>query len=897
MKKFMSLLLSIVMVFSCLSCLTITSASAGAVDDIISIARSQKGYYGTPNKFTYWYGSVGGTYGYAWCATFVSWCANQAGISTEIIPKHCSCNTGMNWFKNKGLWQNGAYYGGSYTPKAGDIVYYGTSLTNSNHVGIVTGINGQYLTVIEGNTDASVAEYTANSKRKLNSSYVLGYGTPNYPSQEPANNPVGTIDSITAGPNSVTIGGWAFDEDDLSAQLNIHVYIGGDSNDSNAEGHGDVYANTKRSDVNNVYGCGNYHGIAVTVPTRKTGVQSVYVYAINVGSGSNKLIGSGTVNIPKDTEAPTISRTYLSEITKDGYRVCCETKDNVGIRKVRIATWTQSDQSDIVWHDANNNGYGTWYIDLKRSDYSDSRIYYNHIYVYDYADNYAFAVRDMVYEANGPEITNQTVSNISDGGFRFTCKVTDDTKVSSVKIAVWTQNNGQDDLKWYDLSLTGDVASRYIYASDHNNETGSYIIHTYAYDKYDNCSGTGITTTVGATPLEVSSVDYNGSTYKVYSSGMNWDEAKNWCEEQGGHLATITTEDEWNNVKSLLEKFNGVRCWLGAESTSGEWKWVTNEKFEFSNWSVNQPDCSGNVEYYLGTFDSESEILDCYLWNDYSNIGSKIGGFVMEMESPIEELESCVWDDGVITSEATCVATGIKLYTCVECGKTKTEIISAIGHTIIADKRIEPKCEDTGLTVGSHCSVCKEILIKQEVILATGHTQVVDEAVASSCTQTGLTEGEHCSECGEILVAQKIVSENGHKVVVDEAVPPTLTETGLTEGKHCSVCGEVLVAQEVLQPIVVPTSTPTTEPTEKTTQQPTQGPTVAPTNTPVKIGDVDEDGIVNIFDATKIQLYIAKYATLSDTQMIAADADKDGIVNIFDVTRIQLYLAKYITEL
>ena len=99
------------MVVSCLSCLTMTSVSASTVDDIISIARSQKGYYGTPNKFTYWYGSVGGTYGYAWCATFVSWCANQAGISTEIIPKHCSCNTGMNWFKNKDLWQNGAYYG------------------------------------------------------------------------------------------------------------------------------------------------------------------------------------------------------------------------------------------------------------------------------------------------------------------------------------------------------------------------------------------------------------------------------------------------------------------------------------------------------------------------------------------------------------------------------------------------------------------------------------------------------------------------------------------------------------------------------------------------------------------------------------------------------------------
>lgn len=264
-----------------------------------------------------------------------------------------------------------------------------------------------------------------------------------------------------------------------------------------------------------------------------------------------------------------------------------------------------------------------------------------------------------------------------------------------------------------------------------------------------------------------------------------------------------------------------------------------------------------------------------------------------EATDPTEHDHS--WDEGVVTSEPTCTENGVKTHTCT-CGESYTETVTATGHTEVIDEAVDATCISSGFTVGSHCSVCKEILIKQEVIPATGHTQVVDEAVASSCTQTGLTEGEHCSECGKILVAQKIVSENGHKVVVDEAVPPTLTETGLTEGKHCSVCGEVLVAQEVLQPIVVPTSTPTTEPTEKTTQQPTQGPTVAPTNTPVKIGDVDEDGIVNIFDATKIQLYIAKYATLSDTQMIAADADKDGIVNIFDVTRIQLYLAKYITE-
>ncbi len=108
---------------------------------------------------------------------------------------------------------------------------------------------------------------------------------------------------------------------------------------------------------------------------------------------------------------------------------------------------------------------------------------------------------------------------------------------------------------------------------------------------------------------------------------------------------------------------------------------------------------------------------------------------------------------------------------------------------------------------------------------------------------------------------------------------------------------------ETQAPTVAPTQGPTQPVTEAPTVAPTQAPTTEPTDQilpptqpQIKIGDVDEDGIVNIFDATEIQLYLAKYQELSATQMIAADADKDGVVNIFDVTRIQLYLAKYITE-
>jgi hypothetical protein len=124
--------------------------------------------------------------GYAWCQVFQSFCANEVGVLGTAIPKESSCANAVSWYKNKGQFKLAAYYGGSYSPKAGDLVFY-KSDGRINHVGLIIAspVNG-YLQVIEGNVknsstgDYTVQKFTKNSRRTLTNSYVYGYATPNY---------------------------------------------------------------------------------------------------------------------------------------------------------------------------------------------------------------------------------------------------------------------------------------------------------------------------------------------------------------------------------------------------------------------------------------------------------------------------------------------------------------------------------------------------------------------------------------------------------------------------------------------------------------------------------------------------------------------------------------------
>ncbi len=109
-------------------------------------------------------------------------------------------------------------------------------------------------------------------------------------------------------------------------------------------------------------------------------------------------------------------------------------------------------------------------------------------------------------------------------------------------------------------------------------------------------------------------------------------------------------------------------------------------------------------------------------------------------------------------------------------------------HVIVIDPAVEATCQNTGLTAGSHCSLCQKVFEPQQVVLVKDHTPVaLGEAKDATCSEAGLTAGSKCSVCGIVLEAQKVIlAEHTWTNLAD------VDETGeVCSGEICSTCGEM----------------------------------------------------------------------------------------------------------
>ena len=115
-----------------------------------------------------------------------------------------------------------------------------------------------------------------------------------------------------------------------------------------------------------------------------------------------------------------------------------------------------------------------------------------------------------------------------------------------------------------------------------------------------------------------------------------------------------------------------------------------------------------------------------------------------------------------VTEEAKCGVAGKEVATCDNgCGETDEKAIEALRHSFTKYEETEaPKCGVEGKEVAYCDNGCGAT--DEKAIEALKHDIVIDEAVAPKCGETGLTQGEHCTRC-DYKVEQEAVPALTHK--------------------------------------------------------------------------------------------------------------------------------------
>lgn len=151
-------------------------------EDLIAVARTQLGYRASEENFIvdeqgerhgytryggWWRASYSG-----WCAMYVSFCLNYAGIPESRFPWEAHCQRWVEALEPLGLYVSAQ----DYEPKRGDLVFFDWDGRGSaGHVGIVSSVSEDTICVLEGNHLRPVCE--REYERSL--ANICGYGLVN----------------------------------------------------------------------------------------------------------------------------------------------------------------------------------------------------------------------------------------------------------------------------------------------------------------------------------------------------------------------------------------------------------------------------------------------------------------------------------------------------------------------------------------------------------------------------------------------------------------------------------------------------------------------------------------------------------------------------------------------
>ena len=197
---------------------------------------------------------------------------------------------------------------------------------------------------------------------------------------------------------------------------------------------------------------------------------------------------------------------HIENKTSQGFDVVVTNVSSTkGVKTVKLPIWSsQGGQDDVIWYDAIKQTDGTYKLSVDISRHKNNRGEYNiHMY-YIQSDGSLQGVTGTTTKVEEPKysVTGTIhIENKTSQGFDvLITNVSDSNGISRVKVPIWTENSGQDDIIWYDASKQNDGNYKVtVNISKHKNESGEYNIHLYYIEPNGKIRGvSGTKTTVVA---------------------------------------------------------------------------------------------------------------------------------------------------------------------------------------------------------------------------------------------------------------------------------------------------------------------------------------------------------------------------------------------------------------
>ena len=204
-------------------------------------------------------------------------------------------------------------------------------------------------------------------------------------------------------------------------------------------------------------------------------------------SGTRRYVDIATLKATesKPQENRVSGNLTINNQTSNGFDVVVTNVSGGGktVQEVRVPIWSDKDgQDDLTWYHADKQSDGSYKVHVdKASHKGDAGTYSVHLYyMLDGKRTYITETTATVPETQVTgklTITNQTsngfdvvVTNVSGGG----------KEVKEVRVPIWSDKNGQDDLTWYHADKQSDGSYKvHVDTASHKGDAGTYSVHLY----------------------------------------------------------------------------------------------------------------------------------------------------------------------------------------------------------------------------------------------------------------------------------------------------------------------------------------------------------------------------------------------------------------------------------